>query len=94
VKTGNSALAPLEDTYALRILVFLFENGPTFKSVLYSRVSNTVDAPKKRVETFIDLGLVSETLSKFPPYSKTIDLTPKGRKVAEKLVEIEKLMVD
>jgi DNA-binding HxlR family transcriptional regulator len=90
MKTGNRTLSALEDTYALRILVFLFENGPTFKTVLYSSVSNTVDAPKKRVETLVEIGLLSEDVSRYPPYTKTIDLTSKGRIIAEMLVEIEK----
>lgn len=82
----------MEDTYALRILVYLFKNGPTFKSVLYSSVSKTITAPKLRVETLVEMGLLSEVVSKHPPYTKTIDLTPKGRKIAEKLVEIEKML--
>lgn len=86
----NSKFAVLERPYAIAILVTIEKEGPHFRSVLYTKVSKSTNAPKNRVDELIEAGLLTEELSKFPPLSKTIDLTAKGRKVAEKLVEIER----
>ena len=40
----------------------------------------------------INSGLVTEDEEPFPPKRKWVELTPKGRQVAEKLAEIEKIL--
>lgn len=86
----NSKFSILERPYAIAILVTIMKEGPHFRSALYTKVSKSTNAPKNRVDELIEADLLTEELSKFPPLSKTIDLTPKGRKVAELLAKIEK----
>jgi DNA-binding HxlR family transcriptional regulator len=90
VTIETSKFSILERPYAIAILVTIEKEGPHLKSVLYSRVSKSTNAPRNRVNELVDAGLLTEEISEYPPLSKTIDLTPKGRKIAEKLVEIEK----
>lgn len=86
----TSKFSVLERPYAIAILVTILKEGPHLKSVLYARVSRSTNSPKNRVNELVDAGLLTEEISKQSPLSKTIDLTPKGRKIAEKQVEIEK----
>jgi len=65
-----------------------------FRSILYNKVSKSTTTPMQRVNRLIEIGLLEETLSDFPPVSKTISLSEKGRKVAEKVAEIEELLED
>jgi DNA-binding HxlR family transcriptional regulator len=85
-------LAVLEDTYALRILVALNRYGPTFRSVLYGRVSNSTTAPMRRINSLIAAGLLEEIENEYPPFSKTIKLTSKGEKVAELISKMEEIL--
>lgn len=89
---GDSNLALLENVYSLRILAVLFNEGPMFRSILYNKVSKSTVAPKARVDELLEAGLLTEDVSQFPPLSKRIGLTEKGRKVAELVVEMEKVL--
>ncbi len=88
----NSPLSRLEDTYTLRILATLLREGKVYRSVLYTMVSRSTTAPKLRVDALIKMGLVRQTENRFPPYSKTLELTEKGKKVAELVTRIEKIL--
>lgn len=85
-------LAVLEQLYALRIVVTLLKDGPMFKSVLYSKLSKSTNAPQSRVKDLVAAGLIKEKRSRFAPYSITLELTEKGKKVAELVTRIEKLL--
>lgn len=89
---GDSNLALLENVYSLRILAVLFNEGPMFRSILYNKVSKSTVAPKARVDELLEAGLLTEDVSQFPLLSKRIGLTEKGRKVAELVVEMEKVL--
>lgn len=92
MRTENSNLAVLESVYAMRILALLLKEGPTFRSILYQRVSRSTNSPKARVDELLEAGLLTEEVSQFPPLSKRIGLTEKGRRVAEKIAEIERIL--
>ena len=89
---GDSKLAGLEEKYCLRILTCVLAEGPIYKSVLYTKISKTISVPMKRVDYLVEINLLKETVSERPPRSKLIELTPKGRQVAEKLAVIEKIL--
>lgn len=92
MRTENSNLGVLESVYAMRILALLLKDGPTFRSILYQRVSRSTNSPKSRVDELIEAGLLTEDVSQFPPLSKCIGLTDKGRRVAEHVAEIERIL--
>lgn len=94
MRTENSNLAVLESVYAMRILALLLKEGPTFRSILYQRVSRSTNSPKARVDELLEAGLLTEDVSQFPPLSKRIGLTEKGRRVAERIAEIEMILRD
>ena len=91
--TRESPLSELEATYALRILATLHKEGKMFRSILYNKVSKSTKAPQLRVDTLIQIGLIDEAVSELAPFSKTVSLTEKGRKVAEKVAEIEEVLM-
>jgi len=45
-----------------------------------------------RVIELEKLDLIAEEVSDFPPLTKTVSLTEKGRRVAEKVAEIEEIL--
>jgi len=92
VRTENSNIAVLESVYAMRILAILLRDGPTFRSILYQKVSKSTNSPKARVDELLEAGLLTEDVSQFPPLSKRIGLTEKGRRVAELVAEMERIL--
>lgn len=78
----------LEAAGNLQLLLFLYPN----KRVKMTDIS--IDASKATVYRALDnllrLGLVSE--ERVPPYTRFIELTEQGQKVAEKIFEMEKLL--
>lgn len=88
----NSNIGVLESVYAMRILALLLRDGPTFRSIIYQRVSKSTNSPKAHVDELLEAGLLTEDVWQFPPLSKRIGLTEKGRKVAELVAEMEKVL--
>lgn len=77
---------------AMRILLVLLREGDMFRSILYNRVAKGVNTARFRVDELLEAGLLTEEVSQFPPLSKRIGLTEKGRKVAEHVAEIEQIL--
>ena len=88
----NSKLEVIENIYSLRILALLFREGSMFRSIIYNRVSKSTNAPKARIDSLLEAGLLTEDVSQFPPLSKRIGLTDKGRRVAEHVAAIEQIL--
>lgn len=76
----------------MRILLVLFKDGEMFRSILYNKVAKGTNTARLRVDALIEAGLLTEQISQFPPLSKRIGLTPKGRKIAELVAEMEKVL--
>lgn len=85
-------MSKLESTMAMRILLVLLREGDMFRSILYNRVAKGVNTARFRVDELLEAGLLTEEVSQFPPLSKRIGLTEKGRKVAEHVAEIERIL--
>lgn len=92
MKTTNRKIACLEDKYTLQVLLALLEKGPAPKSIIYQIVSRNIPTVQRRVNALIELGLIHEDMMQTPPFTKTISLTEKGRRVAEKVAEIEEIL--
>jgi DNA-binding HxlR family transcriptional regulator len=92
VKCASDKLAHLEQRHALKLLSCLYCNGKYQRSNLYNAISKTTTAPMKRVNELIALGLIKETVTGSAPFTKQVELTEKGKLVAEHIVEIEKIL--
>lgn len=88
----NRKVAVLEDKYVLQILLVMLERESAPKSIIYQSVSRNIPTVQKRVDDLIALGLIHEDRMQIPPFTKTVSLTEKGRKVAEKVAEIEEIL--
>jgi len=89
VKFKSVDFAVLEEKFAIQILLKLRETGATPKGELYKAVSLSNATLMRRIMTLIDAGLVKETPRKQRPFTKIVELTPKGRRVAELLAKVE-----
>lgn len=83
---------PEPDNLTLRILVFLLREGATSKSSVYFALERSNKTIQPRIDKLVEIGLVKETPIEKPYGKKMMELTPKGRQVAEKLGEIEKIL--
>jgi len=92
MKYGDGKLTGLEQRHALTMLSCLYANGRFQRSVLYSSIARTTTAPMKRVNELILMGLIKETIIDGVPFTKHVELTEKGKRVAKHVVEIEKIL--
>ncbi len=92
MQCSDEELAGLEQRHALRMLSCLYANGRFRRSVLYSSIARTTTAPMKRVNELISMGLIKETITDGAPFTKHVELTDKGKRVAKHIVEIEKIL--
>ena len=88
----ESPVSELENTLAMRILLVLLKDGDMFRSILCNRVAKGTNTARLRVDALLEAGLLTEDVSQFPPLSKRIGLTEKGRRVAELVAEMEKIL--
>jgi len=94
MQTAKSPLNYLEHPYSLRILTTIYREGKILRSILYNKLSKSITPLVRRVNELIELGLIHEELSEFAPISKTLSLTEKGKKVAERVIEIEEILME
>lgn len=81
----------LEKRAALQILLYLLK-GEASRTDLRKNLDASVDAIYSALPILLKLGLIEEETLKEFPFSVVIRLTEKGRRVAEHLVEIEKIL--
>lgn len=79
----------IEERHAAKVLLYLYTKGPTIKGDLYDGLDKGIRVVLDRVNLFTDIGLVEETILPVKPFTKTLILTPKGRRVAELLAKVE-----
>ncbi len=86
-----SGIDVLESTHAIRILLVLRDNGSMVKGDLARSIAKGTATVQSRVADLVDSGLVTETREMAKPFRIYVDLTPKGREVADLLREMEAL---
>ena len=91
VKYADIKVGVLEDTHIIKVLYALLKEGPTGKSVLYSMISTNNTAVKDRIDSLKQLGLVEEVPTDKPPY-RALQLTKKGREMAEHIEAMERIL--
>ncbi|MEM3580933.1 MAG: winged helix DNA-binding protein [Candidatus Bathyarchaeia archaeon] len=87
-------MEPLEQTGSIRILLFLSKKGATTLTEIKDNVNCSLSAIYNALRKLKDAGLIQEELEKEFPRRRLVSLTDKGRKVAEKLEEIERILGD
>jgi len=80
----------LEQTGSIRIMLFLNKKGAVTLTDIKGGVNCSLSAIYNALRKLRDAGLIQEELEETFPRRRLISLTEKGRKVAEKLEEIEK----
>ena len=83
-----SGIDVLENTHAIRILLVLRDNGSMVKGDLARSIAKGTATVQSRVADLVDSGLVTETRETTKPFRIYVELTPKGREVADLLHEI------
>ncbi len=84
-------VSTLEQAHALKILIILATEGPMSRSVLYGQVISSNRTMKDRVNELMALGLVEDVLIDERPY-RALQLTERGREVAEHVAAIERIL--
>ena len=74
------------------ILTLLKQNESIVKGILASKIAKSAGTVIDRIDELQTMGLVIETKEDKRPFRKFVELTPKGREVAERLAEIEDLL--
>lgn len=83
----------LEDRFAIAILLTLYNyDEPIIKSVLTSLLSSGSRTIADRIPQLESAGIIIESQEDVRPFRKYISLTPKGKIIAEYLVQIENLL--
>lgn len=59
------------------------------RGALYNMITKANRTVMYRVNTLIEAGLISEVVQVSPPYAKYLELTNKGKKVAECVDDLE-----
>lgn len=83
----------LERAHAVKILVKVLKEEPIAKGILYGMLKENTEVMKKRVAEQINMDILKEEIvKKDGTQVRILTLTPKGRRVAEKLRDIEEIM--
>ena len=83
-----SGIDVLVNTHAIRILLVLRDKGSMVKGNLARAIAKGTATVQARVADLVDSGLVTETRETTKPFRIYVELTPKGREVADLLHEI------
>lgn len=91
MKYASLKMGLLEDAHAMKILYALAKEGATAKTVLYSSISTSNRTLADRIRDLTDAELIEEIATEKYPY-RALQLTEKGKKVAEHVEAIERLL--
>ena len=84
-------LDSLNELNAVSVLLFLLENNEPYATDMKVVISS-YDRLKKLMERMDSEGLVDINIEEYPRIRITYKLTSKGKDVAQKLLDIEKIM--
>ena len=85
-------LKALEQTSLPRILVYLLKKGRASRTDLKRDIDASQQAIYNALPILLEHGLIRELQSNSFPFKIEIELTKKGRLVAEHLAEIDKIL--
>ena len=82
----------LENKFSFEVLLNLYKNGEQNKQTLYASVSKSTMTVADRVNELKEMGLIEIEIRRFNSNVHFVSLTEKGKKVAEKIQEIESIL--
>jgi len=90
-------MSVLEKKHSISILIILykeksFEKGNVYQLELKKLLGHKSETIKNRLYDLRDAGLIKFEITSEFQHKEYIWVTPKGRRVAEKLVEIEEIL--
>ncbi|MEM2841626.1 MAG: MarR family winged helix-turn-helix transcriptional regulator [Candidatus Bathyarchaeia archaeon] len=85
-------LNSLEKRGALQILLHLHRKGKATRTDLRGHVDASMDTIYTALKVLMELGLVEEMAMDRFPFSVQVTLTEKGRRVAEHIAEVDKIL--
>ncbi len=85
-------VSSLEEKHLISTLVFLMNNGPSRKIDIYAAISNNPRMPKK-LDALEEMGLLRQDFDVMSR-STIINLTEKGTRVANMLINVERALND
>jgi len=88
------SISDLEQTTALRILIYLLEKGKASRTDLRRDIEASVAAIYNALPKLKNLTLIEEESQEKFPFTVHVSLTRKGQKVAEHLVEIDSILAE
>ena len=86
----ETTVVGFEEKHTISIMLFLSINGECKKIDVYRNVSSNPRIPDK-LDRLEAMGLLTQSVTK-GSRAVTVKLTPKGRIVADKLIELDKIM--
>lgn len=86
------SLVDLEKVAALQILAYVSVKRAATRTDLRSNTRGVMETIYSALKVLDGLGLIKEKESARFPFTKEVYLTEKGRRIAERLVEIEKIL--
>jgi DNA-binding PadR family transcriptional regulator len=90
----SKPIRKLEKIAALEIITFLRENGSTGKVDLVQRLEAGQTSIYSALSVLKELDLIEEQQPEGFPVRRPVNLTEKGRRVAELLVQVEKILTE
>jgi len=88
------SISELEQTTALRILIYLLKRGTASRTDLRKDIDASVAAIYNALPKLRKLGLIKEEGKGSFPFTIHVSLTEKGQKVAEHIAEIERILTE
>jgi len=86
------AIAELEQTTAIRMMLYLYKEKKASRTDLRKNIDASTAAIYNALPKLKKLGLIEETKEKAFPFTVEVKLTEKGKKVACHLLEVEKIL--
>ena len=86
--TTEHPIQMLADTHIIPMLLFLYENGPSTKTQIYSAVGRSANMPAK-IDRLKEAGLVTVEVVGI---SEVVGLTDVGSRIAEIIADVDALM--
>ena len=85
----NDKTTVLEEVHTIALLLLLLDEGPLIKTVIYQKFTTNTSSLQKRIDKLKDAGLVITSPDPSHHSAIRVELTTKGKVVANKLREIE-----
>ncbi len=91
MKYSGLKVGGLESSHGLKVILALYREGTTARSALYAMISSANRTVADRIKELVDLELVEEVQIDKPPY-RALQLTKKGKDVAEHIEAVERIL--